>query len=237
LDSKVGEQGADQKAVEEEFRYMAYDKYADGKYLKHVIILSCQWTAASFGTYLLLYLNKYLAGTIYLNYYFDGIAGVVAYIIGKPLYQFCKIKNSFITSNAITLFGATFILLFEGGYISPYFIDSMGCPPSGYPEGSEKDRKYHLNKIIPWFSFTAKVGTHLTFSNSFQASFSDQRVFPLLRRATATGICNFVGRGLTIFAPLVAELDRPLPMVFLLSVTSIAFIAAFFLPSRQDYED
>ena len=233
----MGDQGADQKAIAEEFTFKQYDKYADSKYVKHVLILSSQWTAASFGTYLLLYLNKYLAGTIYLNYYFDGIAGVVAYIIGKPLYQYCKIKNSFITSNAITIFGAIFILLFDGGYLSPYFIDSLGCPPSGYPEGSEKDKKYHLNKIIPWFTFTAKVGTHLTFSNAFQASFSDQRVFPLLKRATATGICNFVGRGLTIFAPLVAELDKPLPMIFLLVVTFIAFVASFFLPSRQDYDD
>lgn len=79
----------------------------------------------------------------------------------------------------------------------------------------------------------------MTFSNAYQAAFSDQRVFPFAKRATATGICNFIGRGLTIFAPLVAELDTPIPTSILLGISVVAFIAAFFLPSKsyQDQEE
>ena len=108
-----------------------------------------------------------------MNYYFDGASGVIAYAIGKPLYTYCRIRTSFVVSHIITILGALGLVLFESGAISPYFIDSMGCPPSPYPEGSAKDREWHLAKIIPWFSLTAKIGTHLTFSNAFQASFSD----------------------------------------------------------------
>lgn len=92
-----------------------------------------QWISASFGTYLLLYLNKYLSGSIYMNYYFDGLSGVIAYIIGKPLYKYCKIRNAFIVSEAITIVGGLGLVLFQSGAISPYFIDGMGCPPSPYP--------------------------------------------------------------------------------------------------------
>ena len=79
----------------------------------------------------------------------------------------------------------------------------------------------------------------MTFSNAYQASFSDQRVFPFLKRATATGICNFISRGLTIFAPLAAELDTPIPTSILLGISVVAFIVAFFLPSKsfQDQQD
>ena len=154
-----------------------------------------------------MYMNKYLSGSIYINYYFDGISGLIAYSIGKPLYRYLKIRNAFLISNYITIVGALGIILFESDIISPYFIDSLGCSPSGYPEGSAKDRKYHLDRIIPWFTFTAKVGTHITFSSAYYASFSDQRVFPLLKRATAIGICQFVARGLTIFSPMIAELE------------------------------
>ena len=126
--------------------------------------------------------------------------------------------------------------MFESDIISPYFIDSLGCPPSGYPEGSAKDRKYHLDRIIPYFTFIAKIGTHLTFSNAYYASFSDQRVFPLLKRATAIGICQFVARGLTIFAPLIAELDEPIPMLILSFITLTALVGALFFPSKSEQQ-
>jgi len=74
------------------------------------------------------------------------------------------------------------IFLFEAGAISPNFIDSLGCPPSGYEEGSQKDKDYHLAKIIPFFSFMAKVGCHISFLAAYQGSFSDPKIFPLAKR-------------------------------------------------------
>jgi len=71
------------------------------------------WTAASFNNYLLVYLNKYLAGTIYLNLYFDGVSSIVAYLIGKPIYQYCKTRVTFIVALAITLIGSIGIYIFE----------------------------------------------------------------------------------------------------------------------------
>ena len=91
-----------------------------------------------------------------------------------------------------------------------------------------------MNRIIPFFTLTAKIGTHLTFSNAYYASFSDQRVFPILRKATAVGICQFIARGLTIAAPMIAELDKPIPALVLTYFTLVALVAALFFPSKED---
>jgi hypothetical protein len=58
-------------------------------------------------------------------------------------------------------------------------------------------------------------------------------MFPLLKRATAIGICNFVSRLITIFAPLAAELEKPLPTLCLLIVNMTALLISFTFPSRQ----
>jgi len=102
------------------------------------------WTGASFCIYLLLYLNKYLPGTIFLNYYLEGATGAIGYLIAAPLYKYLKIRISFIISFVLTLLGSIGILLFETEAISPYFIDDCGAPPSPYPHGSKKDKDYHL---------------------------------------------------------------------------------------------
>ena len=62
-------------------------------------------------------------------------------------------------------------------------------------------------------------------------------IFPFYKRATAIGICNFVARGVTVASSLCAELDRPWPGVLLISVTTIAFVDAFFLPSMAEEEE
>lgn len=80
----------------------------------------------------------------------------------------------------------------------------------------------------------AKIFIGITFSCVYVTSFNEDIIFPFNKRATATGICNFVARTLTIFSPLIAELPRPIPSICLLSINGLAFIAAFFFPSRQE---
>ena len=77
----------------------------------------------------------------------------------------------------------------------------------------------------------------VTFLNVYQCSFNEDLIFPFYKRTTSIGIANFVGRIITIAAPMVAELDRPMPTYILLSVNVISLISAFWLPSRQDEID
>ena len=110
----------------------------------------------------------------------------------------------------------------------------MGCPPSGYAQGSDKDREYHLKRIIPYFTFLAKIGANLTFQFTYYVSFVDPKTFPLLKRTTAIGICNFIARSFTIFAPLIAELDRPIPISVVLGVTVCGLVTSFTFPSAGE---
>ena len=121
-------------------------------------------------------MNKYLTGTIFVNYYLDGVAGIIAALFGQIIYGYLKTRWSYVFSFILTLLGAIGIFLFEGGYISPYFIDDMGSPPSPYPSGSDKDREYHLKRIIPYFTFLAKIGVNLTMQFTYYVSYSDPRM-------------------------------------------------------------
>ena len=150
------------------------------------------------------------------------------------MYVWCHSKISFIVSFILTLIGCIFIMLLEADVISPYFIDSLGSPPSPYEPGSHKDREYHLKKVIPYFTFLAKLGVHLTFAIAYYSSYCDPKVFPLLKRSMAVSICNFVARAATIFAPLIAELDNPWPLLIIVFITIVAFITALTFPSRDE---
>lgn len=84
---------------------------------------------------------------------------------------------------------------------------------------------------MPWMAFIAKVGTSLTFGIAFFVSYTNPVTFPLLKRSTGIGICNFVARFCTVFAPMIAELDKPIPISVHLGVTVLGLIVAFFFPT------
>lgn len=71
------------------------------------------WTAASFCTYLLQYYTKYLSGSIFINYYFDGLSSLVAFCLAIPLYWGCRTQIAFIVSFLVTISGSTMVLLLE----------------------------------------------------------------------------------------------------------------------------
>ena len=114
-----------------------------------------------------MYLNKYLSGSLYINYYFDGLSGIIGYSVGAPLYKYLKIKNSFILSYIITLIGLLGIFLFESKLMPADSLEDWGVSPAPYPEGDPRRDEYYLKIIIPVFSLTAKIGTHITFSNAY----------------------------------------------------------------------
>lgn len=71
--------------------------------------------------------------------------------------------------------------------------------------------------------FMAKFGVEIGFLTSYFASFTDTRIFPIEKRATAIGICKFMARALCGLAPLVNEFPEPIPIGCFASVLAIAF--------------
>jgi hypothetical protein len=69
-------------------------------------------------------MNKYLSGTIFINFYIEGVAGIVGFLLGKLLNYYYKTKISFIISYIVTILGALGIFLFESEIIPVCCIES-----------------------------------------------------------------------------------------------------------------
>jgi hypothetical protein len=52
--------------------------------------------------------------------------------------------------------------------------------------------------------------------------------------ATAMGICNFFGRMTAMMAPLVAEIEAPVPLVFICSFCIVSFFLSFLLYEEKE---
>ena len=57
--------------------------------------MTIMWTASSFSYYLLLFMTKYFEGSIYVNYYLDGSAGIIGGSCASAFYGYFRMKRSF----------------------------------------------------------------------------------------------------------------------------------------------
>merc|ERR1712087_915431 len=83
--------------------------------------------------------------------------------------------------------------------------------------------RFESRLILGLCLFVAKFGVAFTFMINY---LSIMKLFPTLFCGTAAGICNFGGRLATIFAPLVAELAPPTPILILSALLSAAFASS-----------
>ena len=103
----------------------------------NIIKQSIMWSSASFCSLLMLMLNKYLEGTIYLNVLIDGIAGILGTVVATPIYTHFKLRSSFLFSFGVTLIGGLLIFLFQSDTINPNVAVSLGlASKTGLPETS-----------------------------------------------------------------------------------------------------
>ena len=80
---------ANRMQLKEEFIQVQNDLIAQNSYWPNVARLTIMWIVSLFVFPLLVYQNKYLSGSIYINSYFDGITGLLAFLIGRPIYEHC----------------------------------------------------------------------------------------------------------------------------------------------------
>ena len=71
---------------------------------------------------MLQFMNKYYEGSIYVNYYLDGLAAAVGFLLGKWLFSCCKIRWSYFITISNVIIGGVALLCFQGGYWSPNWI-------------------------------------------------------------------------------------------------------------------
>ena len=82
--------------------------------------------------------------------------------------------------------------------------------------------------LIPIFILLAKSGVSGTFNICYLAN---AQIFPAIFSGTAFGICNIGAKLATILAPMIAEVDPPIPMIiFTITAVIAAVLSCFILP-------
>ena len=98
------------------------------KCIKHFVLMAIMWIASGFNFFLVLFLTKQFEGNIFLNFYLDGIAGILGLLIALPIYKCMKIRWTFIFAFTFALFWSIMLLIFEQGYADTNWIQSLGSP-------------------------------------------------------------------------------------------------------------
>lgn len=77
-----------------------------------------------------------------------------------------------------------------------------------------------------------RSGIKCTFDSCYLAN---STIFPAIFAGTAFGICNIGAKLVTIFAPVMAEIEPPTPMIIFSGFASIALVAALMIqqPPKQ----
>ncbi|TNV72971.1 hypothetical protein FGO68_gene499 [Halteria grandinella] len=65
---------------------------------------------------------------------------------------------------------------------------------------------------------------------------ANSTIFPAIFAGTAFGLCNIGGKLFTIIAPLLAEVDKPIPMITFSVVSGAAIFAALMLRPPKSSE-
>jgi len=161
-------------------------------------IMTMVWLSCSFDYYLIGFQLKYFPGNIYVNTFVSSGSEMIAYGLAGIFYNRLGAKISLFGSFVIALLGG-FAILINGALV--------GWDNAGY--------------AFPIFVLFAKFGIASSFNIVYVCNID---VFPTLFQATSFGIVNFGARLASVFAPQVAELNEPWPM---LSFVTTAIIAAF----------
>jgi hypothetical protein len=84
---------------------------SEATYYLNLLRLIVLWTAAAFASYFMLYENKYMEGSIFTFYYYEGITGVTASILTQLIYNCFKMRITFLITIGIVLFGTIGLLI------------------------------------------------------------------------------------------------------------------------------
>lgn len=209
-----------------------HTQISDTQYYKNLGKMSVMWCASSFSCYLLNYMNKYLEGTIFMNHYIEGAAGLLAILAGAQIYYKLGKKRAFLLAFGLAFTGGLLILLLESGVV--------GLPGSfvQHYQGSTQSEKSEkaLAFIVPKLIFFSKFGVALAFLFTYQASYQDDNIFPAATRASAIGQCQMVARGITVLAPEVCEFPKPFPITIFCGVILTAFFVSLTLHGQETDE-
>lgn len=84
--------------------------------------------------------------------------------------------------------------------------------------------------LVPFMLTMAKSGVKVAIDICYLAN---SHLFPAIFAGTAYGICNIGAKIATIFAPLIAEIDPPIPMSIFTIVAMIGALLSLFIITER----
>lgn len=153
--------------------------FSDRLLIWNLTMMILVWVASSFTFFLLSFLVKYMPGDIYFNSIISGLSCSVMLVEGF-IQDKMGSKGGMIASLSLACLATLTLCLFVHG------TDQI--------------------LLYAFIVFLAKTGGSLAFGFAYAIHIE---IFPSHFVISTFGICNFFCRGLTIFAPIVAEVPNP----------------------------
>lgn len=169
------------------------------------------WISNTFTYFLVIFLVKYLPGSLYMNQLVSGFS-VIGYLVVPMLAP--RFDN-----RRIMLFGYGLSIVF---LVAMLFVEQGGI------WSSTDDLIYSL------IFFLFKCGVSMVFISLFVIH---QDLFTTKYLATSYGLCNTVSRVLTLGEPLIAEIpNRAVPVALMLGLNCIAIVATYYLRMKKPHQ-
>jgi hypothetical protein len=142
--------------------------------------------------YMINFYVKYLPGDIYLNQVFSSLSETVANVITLYFTRIYSIKKGLMTSFLVTTIGCVLVICSQ---------------LTGW------------DFVIPFAVLQVKAGMTIAFGYFF---FATVHFFRTEFLGLVMGTANVIGRMSTILAPVIAEMEHPIPMIFSIALCGLA---------------
>jgi len=90
---------------------------------------------------------------------------------------------------------------------------------------------FDLVLIVPFLVLGSRFGVAAAFSAVYMVNV---KIFPTEYQGTIFGICNLIGRFSTIFAPFVAEMPSPTPLIVFAGLCGLSSLTALKLQEKKE---
>lgn len=170
---------------------------------RNLIVLAVIWGATQINYSMINFYLKYVPGGLFLNISISGFSEILGHLTVGAFYDRVGMKPFFLAAHSIALIGGV-CLLFQN--------------------------KFNNDYTLSFFVLIAKYGVSMGYSLVY---ISTPFLFPTKVCGTAFGVIKLVGAVVSVAAPVVAELDIPIPMSVFSIGSLISICGAMILKSAN----
>jgi len=173
---------------------------------RNLMVMATIWACTQVNYSMIAFYLKYVPGPLFLNISISGIAEILAHVTVGALYDRIGMKPFFFVAHSIALTGGV-ALLFQDKYENAY--------------------------LLSFFVLLAKYGVSMGYSLVY---ISTPFLFPTKVCGTAFGVIKLVGAIFSVAAPVIAELEIPIPMSIFSICSAISILGALVLKNVNQIE-